>query len=63
LAAAALLTKADKVVPVEDAHAIIRHCPKSHIELFIADDAGHESVDKFEEHSDKLLAFLRRKNI
>ena len=52
--------KDDSTVPVEDARAIIKHCPKSNIRLLEIDDAGHESVDKIEEHADKLVQFLKR---
>jgi len=55
--------KADTIVPIEDAHAIIKHCPKPHLSLFEVDDAGHESVDKFEEHSAYLIEFLIKNNI
>jgi len=51
--------KDDTTIPIEDARAIISHCPEPHIELFEVDDAGHESVDKFEEHADVLIQFLR----
>ena len=51
--------KEDTVIPIEDARAILKHCPESHLTLLEVDDAGHESVDKFEEHSDKLVAFLQ----
>ena len=52
--------KDDVIIPVEDAHAIIKNCPEPHLELFEVDDAGHESVDKFEEHADVLIEFLIR---
>ena len=52
--------KDDKVIPIKDARAILKHCPESHLTLMEIDDAGHESVDKFEEHSDKLVAFLQQ---
>ena len=51
--------KEDSVIPIDDARAILKHCPESHLTLLEVDDAGHESVDKFEEHSDKLVEFLR----
>ena len=51
--------KADTIVPIEDAYAIMKHCPEPHLTLFEVDDAGHESVDKFEEHSEKLVLFLK----
>lgn len=52
--------KDDTTVPLDDAHAIIKNCPEQHLELFEVDDAGHESVDKFEEHADVLIEFLRK---
>ena len=51
--------KEDTVVPIEDARAIIDHCPDPHITLFEIDDAGHESVDKIELHAERLITFLR----
>lgn len=50
--------KDDTTVPIEDAHAIIKSCPEPHIFLFEVDAAGHESVEKIEEHSNELLDFL-----
>jgi pimeloyl-ACP methyl ester carboxylesterase len=50
--------KDDTTIPIDDARAIIKNCPKPHIELFEVDDAGHESVEKFEEHADVLIQFL-----
>ncbi|MEE9326081.1 MAG: alpha/beta fold hydrolase [Cocleimonas sp.] len=52
--------KDDKTIPISDAHAIMSHCPESHLELFEVDDADHESVDKFEEHSHTLINFLAK---
>ena len=52
--------KDDTTIPVEDAHAIMGNCPKPHLELLEIDDAGHESVDKIEEHSDELVTFLKK---
>ncbi len=51
--------KDDSTVPVEDARAIVKHCPSPHIQLLEINDAGHESVDKIEEHADKLVQFLK----
>ncbi len=50
--------KDDTTIPIEDAHAIIKHCPKPHITLFEVEDAGHESVNKFEENSGRFIQFL-----
>jgi len=52
--------KEDTTIPVDDARAIMTNCPEPHLTLLEIDDAGHESVDKIEEHSDKLLEFLRK---
>jgi len=52
--------KEDTVVPIEDARAIIKHCPDPHITLFEINDAGHESVDKIELHAETLITFLRQ---
>lgn len=52
--------KSDTTIPVDDARAILKNCPKPHLEIFEVEDAGHESVDKFEEHSHQLLLFLER---
>ena len=52
--------KEDSTVPVEDARAIIKNCPEPNIELLEIDDAGHESVDKIEEHAAQLVQFLKQ---
>jgi len=52
--------KADKVVPVEDAHVIHKNAGSERVELLLVDDAGHESVDKIEEQSHHLTGFLSR---
>ncbi len=52
--------KDDSTVPVEDARAIIENCPEPHVQLLEIDDAGHESVDKIEEHAEKLTSFLSK---
>ncbi len=51
--------KDDTTIPVGDAHAIMANCPEPHLSLLEIEDAGHESVDKIEEHSGELLGFLR----
>jgi alpha-beta hydrolase superfamily lysophospholipase len=51
--------KDDTTIPVGDAHAIMTNCPESHLSLLEIEGAGHESVDKIEEHSGELLDFLR----
>ncbi len=52
--------KDDTVIPIDDARAILKHCSESHLTLMEVEDAGHESVDKFEEHSHILLGFLQK---
>lgn len=51
--------KDDSTVPVDDARAILDNCPEPHISLLEIDDAGHESVEKIELHSEKLVNFLQ----
>ena len=46
---------ADNTVPVSDAQALSR---AADIDLLLVDDAGHDSVDKIEEHGDQLIHFL-----
>lgn len=55
--------KADVIVPIEDAYAIMDHCPEPHLRLFEVEAAGHESVDLFEEHSDELILFLKTASV
>jgi len=52
--------KEDTTIPVEDARAIMGNCPEPHLTLLEIADAGHESVDKIEEHSGELVDFLRK---
>ena len=52
--------KDDKLVPIEDARAIISHCPKPHVELLEIENAGHESVDKIRQQGRKLIDFLHQ---
>ena len=52
--------KDDTTVPVDDARAIMENCPKPHLSLLEIDDAGHDSVEKIEEHGWELVAFLRK---
>lgn len=51
---------ADEMVPVSDAHAIAGACPRDNLQLLEIPGAGHESVDKIEQHEGELLAFLLR---
>lgn len=50
--------KEDSTVPVDDARTILSNCPESRIELIEIHDAGHDSVDKIEQHGEKLISFL-----
>ena len=52
--------KADTTVPYTDAEMIFSACPKNRCELLLVDDATHESIDKIEEHGDKLVRFFMR---
>lgn len=52
--------KADKVVPVEDAHVIKESINDGLVEMLLVDEAGHESVEKIEEESHQLTQFLKR---
>ena len=54
--------KIDSTIPIEDAHAIMENCPQPHLELLEIEGAGHESVEKIEEHSDLLINFLHKAN-
>ncbi len=45
----------DDIVPVTDAEALSR---VADVELLLIDDAGHDSVDKIEEHGGQLIDFL-----
>jgi pimeloyl-ACP methyl ester carboxylesterase len=50
---------ADSTVPVEDSRAIIGNCDMPHLTLLEIEGAGHDSVDKVEQHANELLQFLR----
>ncbi|MDO6563592.1 alpha/beta hydrolase [Amphritea sp. 1_MG-2023] len=52
--------KDDLVIPIEDARAILQHCQAPHLRLIEIDGAGHDSVDKIEQHAGKLIEFLRQ---
>lgn len=52
--------KADETVPFTDALTIRAHCDSDRLELLLLDNAGHDSVDRVEEHGDQLVAFLER---
>ena len=51
--------KEDKIIPVEDARAIIANCPKAHLSLLEIENASHDSVEKIEQHCEQLVHFLR----
>ena len=51
---------ADTTVPISDALAIRDNCNTNSLELFLIEGADHESVDKIEEHAEKLIVFLKR---
>jgi alpha-beta hydrolase superfamily lysophospholipase len=51
----------DKLVPVTDAHVIVNNCPAGNLTLLEIAEAGHESIDKFEQHSDEILKFMMEK--
>ena len=50
--------KEDNTVPVDDARSILANCPESNIILLEIEEADHDSVDKVELHSEKLINFL-----
>lgn len=50
--------KEDRTIPIEDARAIIANCPKPHLTLIEVNDAGHDSVEKIEQHGYQLISFL-----
>ena len=54
--------EADSTVPIADAHAILGSCKKRELELLTIAGAGHDAVDKIEQHADSLIEFLHRHN-
>jgi len=52
--------KVDEIVPVADALAIQNNCKLNTIDLLLIDDAGHESVEKVEQHGYQMVAFLKK---
>ena len=54
---------ADETVPVTDAYAIREHCPGEKPELLLIEDGTHDSVEEFEHHADRLVAFLKQTEI
>lgn len=51
--------KMDETVPVTDTLAIQKNCDINSIELLLIDDAGHDSVEKVEQHGYQLVDFLK----
>ncbi len=50
--------KNDSTVPIEDARAIMANCTMPHLKLIEIEGAGHNSIDKVEQHSTELINFL-----
>ena len=51
--------KNDQVVPVSDLQAIVENCPdKTHIQVLLISNAGHNSISGIDEHMNKLVTFL-----
>jgi len=48
----------DRTVPLEDARCIAAVADPGRTRLLVVAGAGHDSVDKIEDHADELLAFL-----
>lgn len=53
----------DQTVPASDAYAIRDNCPAKSIDVLLIHGAGHDSVNAIEQHSGKLVAFLRSKGV
>ena len=50
----------NQMVPVSDLQAIVDNCPdKTHIQVLLVEDAGHDSISEIDKHANKLVAFLR----
>jgi len=50
--------KNDKTVPVSDARAILQNCKRAKLELLLIEGAGHNAIDKIEQHAHELFTFL-----
>lgn len=50
----------DKIIPLNDMHAIANNCPGKTPEILIINGAGHESIEKVKQHDKDLLDFLKR---
>jgi pimeloyl-ACP methyl ester carboxylesterase len=55
--------QADTLVPVEDARRIFAQAHQDRTRLLEVPGAGHNSVERIEEHLDALLAFLRETGV
>ena len=55
--------QADTLVPVEDARRIFAQAHQGRTRLLEVPDAGHDSVERIEDHLDALLAFLRETSV
>ena len=55
--------QADTLVPVEDARRIFAQADQGRVRLLEVPDAGHDSVERIEDHLDALLAFLRETGV
>jgi alpha-beta hydrolase superfamily lysophospholipase len=51
--------KADRTVPVADAHAIAQACPAAAIRLLLVDGADHDSVEHIKDQQHALVEFVR----
>lgn len=54
---------ADNMVPVSDAYAIKQQCNKPSLQLLIIKGAGHNAVNKIEQHARPLFTFLSQAGI
>jgi uncharacterized protein len=52
--------KKDETVPVTDTLAIRKNCSANAIDLLLIDDAGHDSVEKIEQHGYQMVDFLKK---
>jgi pimeloyl-ACP methyl ester carboxylesterase len=55
--------QADTLVPVEDARRILTQAQGQGARLLEVPGAGHDSVDRIEDHLDAILAFLRETGV
>lgn len=52
--------KKDDTVPVSDTLAIQNNCNVNTMDMLLIDDAGHDSVEKIEQHGYQLVDFLKK---